>query len=106
MSDREAWADLESTYPLEPENNKAGFYGSKGSLLKFGNRLEDKEQKTKEEPRRIFIREDGCIGVVLKGDQEKVSDAYLCCQSLLHLSDEQVREFQRRNYDTLKEMGS
>lgn len=43
LSDTEKWRDLESTYPLEPYNNKAGWYSTKGSILKFGTRLESEE---------------------------------------------------------------
>jgi hypothetical protein len=39
LSDAEKWRDLESTYPLEPENKSAGFYKAI-PILHFGDRLE------------------------------------------------------------------
>ena len=48
--------------------------------------------------RRTFTRPGGNIGIQLRKERITVTDAYLSCQSLLKLSDEQVSEFQRRNY--------
>ncbi len=42
LTDAEKWRDLESTYPLEPENKSAGFYNAV-PILHFGDRLERNE---------------------------------------------------------------
>ena len=69
-------------------------YGRNFAL--FRHWLAEDEEEKEEPERRTFIREDGCIGIELRRERVKVSDAYISCQSLLNLSDEQVKEFQRR----------
>lgn len=98
LTDKEKWQEL-----LDVVIEKSPYeFGRNEALLRncFGEDVEEKE-----ETRLFYKLPNGNLAVKLKVEREKVSDSTLSCRSLMNLSDKQVKQFQKRNYEYLREIG-